>query len=697
MKIPLSWLQEFVDINLPIESLTEALTMAGLEVASVDEIWGEPVFDIEITPNRADCLSIIGIAREIKALFRLNLKKPSFQIKEELKDDKFKIDILEPQLCFRYAGRIIRGIKVGNSPEWLRKRLEQGGIRSINNVVDVTNYVLLEYGHPLHAFDLNLLEGYTIKVGTLRGVSGKQFDEIETLDGVKRKITGDDLLIWDGKRPIAVAGVMGGANTEVTEKTVNIIIESAYFKPESIRRTSKRLGLSTEASYRFERGTDIENLIEALNRAAYLISNIAGGEVYELIDVYPNRIAVKEVAFKPDNINRFLGITLKEEEILEILHLLEFDVKNNKDFYVAKVPSHRQDISIEEDIAEEVARIYGYDKVTPQLPTALKPVEENHELSEKRKFINKIRDYMIALGFSEAVNMSFMSPEDLNLFEIPGDDRRRNFISLINPLRQEESIMRTMITPVLLKNIEKNSSRGLECLRIFEIARVFISKEDAMLPDEPVYLGIITKREDCKSPFNEDIYDFYALKGIIEGFIKHLKFERIEFVRSTEPFLHPGQSADLFVNDEKIGFIGVISPGILKKFGFKTKPYICIAEINLEKLYEQYNQLRMKAPKYYVPFSNYPSIKRDTAILVPLDFEAKNIFEFIKTYGSNLIEDVYIFDVYKGKGIPEGKQSIAFRITYRAFDRTLTSEEIDSIHSELIEKIISKTGAQLRF
>lgn len=693
MRVSLSWLQEYIEGRFDIKKVPDSLTMAGLEVGAIDEIDDDTVLELEITPNRADCLSILGVAREIKAIFKLKLRKPSFSIKQEFRDDKFKISIANPELCYRYTGRIIRGVRVAKSPEWLRVKLERTGIRSINNIVDVTNYVLLEYGHPLHAFDLDLLEGYCIRVGTPKSIIGQDSAEIETLDGVRRILEAEDLLIWDGKRPVAVAGVMGGANTEVTERTANILLESAYFKPESIRKTSKKLGLSTEASYRFERGTDIENLKIALDRAAYLIQEIAEGDVYEVIDAYPTKIPEREISFKTEKICEFIGINIKDEEILDILNLLDIETKKDKGSYIAKIPAHRHDLSIEEDIAEEVARIYGYDRVPLELPKAFKPVRENYEIAHRRKFLNQLRDYMIALGYSEAVNMSFMSPEDLYLLEIPEDDLRRRFVSLMNPLRQEESVMRTMLIPSLLRNIERNSSRGIESLKLFEIARVFIRDKNFILPHEPIYLGIISKKEDFKSPFNEDPYDFYALKGIIEGLLKHFKFQDFHFKISLEPFLHSGQSTDIYVNREKIGFIGVLSPKILAKFDFKTKPYICIAEINLEKLFKAFS---FQPSVFYKPFSNYPPIKRDTAILVSADFEAQKIFELIKSFGSDLIEDIYIFDIYKGKGIPEGKQSIAFRVTYRAFDRTLTSEEVEYTHARLVKKIISETGSELR-
>jgi len=300
MKVPFNWLKEYIEGIITLNEVASSLTMSGLEVSAIEEYNDDKVLDIEVTPNRSDCLSIIGIAREIRAIFGLKLKKPTTKIKEELRDDRFAISIANPELCFRYAGRIIRDLKVAPSPKWLKSRLEKAGIRSINNVVDVTNYVLLEYGHPLHAFDLDFIEGQRIRVGTPETISGKNKEEIVTLDGIKRTVTTDDLLIWDAVKPIAIAGVMGGANTEVTEKTVNIIIESAYFKPESVRKTSKRLGLKTEASYRFERGTDIEALKEALDRAACLIQEIAGGRIYEAIDVYPTKIPKIEIPFNTE-------------------------------------------------------------------------------------------------------------------------------------------------------------------------------------------------------------------------------------------------------------------------------------------------------------------------------------------------------------------------------------------------------------
>ncbi|GAQ95803.1 phenylalanyl-tRNA synthetase beta chain [Thermodesulfovibrio aggregans] len=690
MKVLFSWLKDYIDGQIELEKLTDSLTMAGLEVGAVEDFHGDKVIDIEITPNRADCLSLIGIAREIKALFGLRLKKPSFKIQNEKAEPDFKIFIINQALCYRYAGRIIKNVKVGPSPDWLKKRLEASGLRSINNVVDVTNYVLLEWGHPLHAFDLDLLEGKQIRVGTPKDF-GMDSVEITTLDGVKRQLCSDDLLIWDGVKPVAIAGIMGGANTEVTDKTTNVLLESAYFKPERIRKTSKRLGLSTEASYRFERGTDIEALKQALDRAAFLIQQIAGGEIYEPIDIYPVKVPLKEVVFTPEKIRLFLGATITDEEILKILELLEIDVTKKDSGYIAKIPSHRQDISIEEDIAEEVARIYGYDKIPAQLPRAFRYVEQNHELAQKRKFLNLIRDYMISLGYSEAINFSFMSAEDLDLFEIPENDARRQFISLLNPLRQEESIIRTMLLPNLLKNVEKNTARGIENLKLFEIGRVFIAKAGKSLPEETVHLGIIAKKEDFKTPFKDDPYDFYALKGVIDGFFRHFKIKNVFYVRSKEPFLHAGQSADIILNGEKIGFVGVISPKLISKLNFKTKPFICMTEIDLDRIF-----LSVQNEIKYKPFSTFPPVKRDVALILPVDFESQKLLDIINSSGNEFIEDVYIFDVYQGKGIPEGQKSIAFRITYRALDRTLTTEEVESFHKRLIEKLIAETGASLR-
>lgn len=691
MKVPFSWLTEYIEGEIELKRTSDALTMAGLEVGAIEKIDGDTILDLEITPNRADCLSIIGIAREIKAIFGLKLKKPSFKIKKELKDDKFTISIANPELCYRYAGRIVRDVKISSSPQWLKKRLEASGIRSINNIVDITNYVLLEYGHPLHAFDLDRLEGYQIRVGTPEAF-GKSMEEIVTLDGVKRKINHDDLLIWDGVKPIAVAGIMGGANTEVTDKTTNILIESAYFKPERIRKTSKRLGLSTEASYRFERGTDIETLKEALDRAAFLIQELTGGSVYEIIDVYPVKIPEKKILFSMEKICNFIGVTLKDEEILRILELLEINVvKKDEKFYIASIPTHRHDLAIEEDIAEEVARIYGYDIIPAQMPSAFKYVTENHELTKKRKFLNLIRDYLISLGYSEAVNFSFMSPDELDVLGIRENDIRRHYISLVNPLRQEESIMRTMLLPNLLKNTEKNTARGIENLRLFEIGKVFIAQEGASLPQEIVHLGIITKKEELKSSFKDDPYDFYALKGLVEGVFRHFKINNMRYIRSNEVFLHPGQSADILIEKEKIGFIGVISPEVLSKLDFKTRPFICMAELDLDRLFS-FTEIERK----YKPFSIYPAIKRDTALILPIDFESQRIFDIVNSFDNELIENIFIFDVYQGKGIPEGKKSIAFRITYRAFDRTLTAEEVENIHNKLIGKIMAETGAVLR-
>lgn len=693
MRIPYEWLKEFVDINHPPESVIDKLTMIGFEVEAVEHIDGDVVFEINVTPNRPDCLCLIGIARELSAAYGTPLKFPDHNVVAKNKELDFNVDIIEPRLCHRYAGRIVRNVSVKPSPDWLRKRLEKCNIRSINNVVDVTNYVLLEFGHPLHAFDLSTLKGRLIRVGTPKGIDNSSKAVVNTLDGAEREVSGDTLLIWDSERPVAIAGVMGGQDTEVKDDTKDIFIESAYFDPVSIRRTSKALGLKTESSYRFERGTDIKGLKKALDRAALLMKEVADGTIYGKIDIYPKRYFPVEVNVRYERINRILGLKLTKKEIHNCLKWLGLEIiEEGRNGFKIKPPAFRRDITMEADIIEEIARHYGYDRIPSELPKAVMGVDVRKADIRGQKIKNNIKESLLNAGFTEVINYSFMGLQDIDLLGVVAEDERRNLIQIRNPLREEDSFMRTTLIPSLIKNLTQNLAHGNRDLRLFETAKVFISTASNPLPDEREHLAALYYKEKIKSLYKENVSDFYIVKGAVEAVLNSLMIYDYSFVRSSEPFLHLGQSADIFIGGSKTGYIGVLSPEMIDSLQIKAqKPSVIVVEMDVNKLIS-YTVQDIK----YKQLPKYPYVERDTAIVVDSSIESSKIIGYLKSYSSDLIEDIAIFDVYQGGSIAEGKKSVAFNVRYRSSERTLTDEEVDVIHKSLVDFILEKTNGQLR-
>ncbi|MFH1704159.1 MAG: phenylalanine--tRNA ligase subunit beta [Nitrospirota bacterium] len=687
MRIPFEWLKEFIHIAASPEEVADRLTMIGFEVEALERFEDDTVLEVNVTPNRPDCLSIIGIAKEVAAAYKLPITLPPHDIGEEVPPSDFTVEILNPELCNRYAGRVLKGIRISDSPEWIKNRLEKCGIRSINNIVDITNYVLLEYGHPLHAFDADKIEDRKIKVAAPNTVK-TQSVRIFTLDGIEREISGDTLLIWDAEEPVAIAGVMGGMNTEVGDNTKNIFLESAYFEPFSVRRTSKRLNLISESSYRFERGTDIEFLVKALNRAALLIKEIAGGKIYELIDTYPVKYVPEPIEIKYEKINRFLGTQLSKEEMLEILISLGIPAGDKGDFFIVYPPSFRRDIKNDSDVAEEIARSYGYDRIASNIPRSPLPLVKSNK---RIRNILQIRDGIKKLSFTEVINYSFMSPESLDIIAIAETDKRRNTLYVKNPLRKEDSLLRTTLIPSLIENFKYNLDRGIKDIRLFEVSIVFenIGKP---LPLENLRLGGIYYREKSPSLWKENIHEIFIIKGALESIFEELKVKEYSFVPSSEPFLHKGQASDVYVSGSRVGYLGVLGPEIVEKLDIKKhKPEIVLFEIDLDLLMKY-----IPDSITYTPIPKYPSVERDVAVVVNEDIPASEILSMIRTFPSELIENVSVFDYYKGGNIPEGKKSLAFSITYRSKDRTLTDEEVEKLHSSIVEHILGKTGGELR-
>ncbi len=681
MLLPLEWLEEFIKTGMDKDEISEVLTMAGLEVEGEELTGGDVVLEVNITPNRPDCLSVYGVARELKAATGKEIKTPETELKDSFKSD-FRV-VIDSALCKRYAGRVIKGLKVGPSPEWLRKRLELSGIRSINNVVDVTNYVLLELGHPLHAFDLDTLKGGMIRVDT----AGEPLS-FETLDGAKRIVPEDALLIWDAERPVAIAGIMGGLETEVTEKTVNVFLESAYFEPSSIRKTSRRLGLSTESSYRFERGTDIEGLVKALDRAAYLIEELAGGEVSERIDVYPERKTPLTIKLRYQAVKRLLGVDVSPEEVDRLLQSLEFKkVGQEEDGSVFEVPTFRVDVFNETDLIEEVARHFGYSRIPSRVPRVeITPVVDRRKRAER-----VVKETLVLSGFNEAINYSFMNSRYLDALKIPEDDQRRRTVKLLNPLRKEDEDLRTFLLPSLLSNLVGNLNHNIRDIKLFETSKVFIKTEDR-LPEEPFHLGALYLYYPGQRLWDQKEEPFFILKGLLEKIFRRLNIHGAKYRKTTEPFLHPNRSADVYLNGKKAGFLGVISSEVKMALDIQeVREPVGVCEIDLGFLIGLYNDSHT-----FRPIPAFPFVQRDISMLLNRDIPAEDVLDIIGSLGDELIEEYWIFDHYEGKGIPEGMRALGISIRYRAANRTLTDEEVDESHKRVVEYLMEKTGGRLR-
>ncbi len=688
MKASYNWLKDFVDFQLPPDELGHALTMAGFEVEAIEEVDNDTVFEIGVTPNRPDCLSIRGIAREISAILDIPFMETTANVSNE-EGEGPSVMIECPELCPRYSSRVIHGVKTGPSPEWISKRLESCGIRPTSNIVDITNYILLEIGQPMHAFDLDKLAGKKIIVK-----QAGDTNKFRTLDDVERKIESESLLIWDAEKPVAIAGVMGGQNTEVSELTTNILLESAYFNPSSIRRTSKKLNLSSESSFRFERGVDKEAVTFALDRAAQLIVEIAGGRSTSITDEYPVPFESRKISVSIEKIASVIGIDLEEKFFDKTLRSLGFEIdpageKAASENHIVVPPSYRDDVEMDVDIAEEVARLYGYDNIPSTMPVmhlSPAPVHKTQELAKD------LKNSMVKSGFSEVINFSFLNPDTLDKINLPKDDRRRNSVPVMNPLRMEDSVMRTTLVPALINNVCLNLKRGEKMLRFFEISKVFF-QTDNKLPDEVIQLCAVYHKEAATALWENKHNGFYDLKGVFENIFQDLDISNVSFSvvpDRQEPYLHPGKSCSIMVGDNVIGVIGVLHPGVAGVFDLAGD--ITIAEIyNIEKILET-----IPSEKSFISLPKFPYVERDSALIVDDDIMVSDVRREIHNVKSDIIESITLFDIYKGKPIPDSKKSLAFSVRYRSVEKTLTDKEVDEIHSKIIMRLQDTIKAELR-
>lgn len=650
-------------------------------------------FELGLTPNRPDCLSVVGVAREVAAMAGATLRLPHPAVVESGASiaDQTSITVEEQELCPRYAARLIRGVKIGPSPEWMVRRLESVGQRSINNVVDVTNYVLMELGHPLHAFDFSLLRGGRIVVR--RAGEGEVFT---TLDSQQRQLKTSDLTICDGVGPVALAGIMGGENSEIRPETVDILLESAYFNPSAIRRTSKRLGMHTESSHRFERGADVDMAPIALDRAAALIIEVAGGSVAPgVIDVYPQPLEKVRLTISDRRTKEILGIDLGLERIGQLLASIGLEIIrpsgeiDHDGVLQVLVPSFRPDLEREIDLIEEVARLNGYSAIPETMPVSR---IVSHRPSQRRRLATEARNLMVACGCAETINYSFVNPNVWDRLGLAGNDPRRNGVCLFNPLTEEQSVMRTTLVPSLLETTARNLAYRTRDLALFELRPVFIPRNTDDLPDEPLRLGIVLcgRRQREGWAQTNEMVDFYDLKGMIEQLLDMLNIPGINWkLDAEESYLHPGKSASLMLRHQRLGVVGEVHPRVLLAYDIDAPVYL--AEIDLEALFTAAGAFRG-----VMPLSRFPDLTRDSALLVDEAVSAAQLFELFNKVRCKEAEELVLFDLYRGKGVADGKKSMAIRVRYRSVERTLTDEEINQAHGKLVESLCKQLGAQIR-
>ena len=633
--------------------------------------FDDSIVEFEITPNRPDCLSVIGLAREASATFKrpLKLYTPEPHGCGGSIADLVDIDIEDGDLCPRYTARMVKNVKIAPSPRWMRERLRNSGVRPINNIVDITNYVMLEYGQPMHAFDFSCVEGGHIIVRTAR-----EGETIQTLDGNERKLTPNMLCICDEHKPVCVAGVMGGANSEIVGDTAMVLFESANFNGVSVRRTASALGMRTDASSRYEKGLDMMNTIKAVERACELVELLGCGEVVDgVMDVVAKEKAPTVVKLEPDKINALLGTELSEDLMREILVSLGF-ILNGDDIYV---PSWRGDVEHYSDIAEEVARFYGYNKIPC---TLMRGETTRGGFSEQQRFDRAIGGAVRALGYDEIITYSFISPTYYDKIRMPKDSSLRNSLKILNPLGEDTSIMRTTILPSMLEIIARNHSYRNKSARLYELGKIYLPREDG-LADEPKYLSL--------GAYGDGV-DFFSFKGSIETLLHELRITDVKYVACTDnDSYHPGRCAKVYAGETYLGVFGQIHPLVAANYGMDTEVYT--AELSFDAMYEKRGDIPV-----YQPLPKFPAVTRDIAVVCDEAVTVGALEESIRRGAKGLLKDVSLFDIYRGPGVAIGKKSVAFNLVLRADDRSLTGEEADEDVQSILAALKADHNAVLR-
>ena len=637
--------------------------------ADIRDVLGlnEHVVEFEITSNRPDCLSVIGLAREVAATYNRNfdLKKPVVKTCGDDIKNYIDVEIKDFDLCYRYTARAVKNIKIAPSPEWLKMRLEMSGVRSINNIVDITNYVMLEYGQPMHAFDIRTLEGNKIIVRR-----AEEGEKITTLDGNERILDNNMLVIADSKKPVAIAGVMGGENSEIAEDTTTILFESATFNGASVRNSAKKIGLRTEASGRYEKGLDPHNTMDAINRACELINLLNAGDVVDgVVDVYSKLPEKNVIKFRPDKINAFLGTDIEESFMIETLKKLDFEIKEGEIF----VPTYRADVEAEPDVAEEVARIYGYNN----MPTTLLSGEATlGGKNTKQQAEDLIRDTLCAQGLNEIITYSFISPKMYNKLNL----EMGKAVTILNPLGEDQSIMRTVTIGSMLETISTNYNYRNEEAYLYELATKYIPRDDG-LADETLDIDI--------AMYGKNV-DYYVLKGTVDELLRAfgITYYDIESEKNNKVF-HPGQTANIYVRKKKLATIGRIHPTVQKNFEINVPVYAAVIDFNLllecKKIDVKYKRL----PKF-------PAITRDLAMVVDVNTPVRFIEDIFRKTKTNIIESYDLFDIYQGTQIDEGKKSVAYSLKFRDPEKTLSDNDVNPIIEDIVNRLSNELGAKIR-
>ncbi|MBI5555368.1 MAG: phenylalanine--tRNA ligase subunit beta, partial [Elusimicrobia bacterium] len=660
-------------------------TVLGQDINTVLDL-DDYLLEAEPTPNRGDVLSILGVARELAAVLNLKVKLPLVKLKEtaDKVENFISVEIKDPELCPRYTARYLHNVAVQASPLWIQNRLRNCGLRLINNIVDITNYVLLELGQPLHAFDAALIGEQKIIVRR-----AKEREEIVTLDGIRRKLGAKMLVIADARKPVALAGIMGGELSSVKKATTALVLESAYFNPVSIRKTAKAVGLNTDASYRFERGVDVENVALALNRIAQLIQDLAGGQAAKgLIDEYPQKIKPPRITVRQERINKILGLQLSFSHTKKILKSLGFMFTENTGTESLHVvaPTWRNDLTREIDIIEELARINGYEEIPAALPKGqIIKIGSNSEWEYSRK----IASYLKYAGFSEAINYSFISEKDYA--RIGAATTSDQFIRVANPLTEDAAIMRTTLVCGLLNNMVWNINHGNNEVKIFEQGRVFLGKGKNTYANEVNMLGLaISGISNCAAWNQARIpADIFYVKGVLAGLLKSCGLESIEFRTAGDQLYHPALCLEVMVNGEKLGLFGRLSTRVMGKYGLAQEVYL--GELNLDKLLALATGKRQ-----YHAIPKLPGIRRDLALLLPQDVSHAAVVKTLRETASPLVKEISLFDVYQGEKVEPGYKSYAYSLLYQAADRTLQDEEVNRLHTDLINLVVPKLNARVR-
>ena len=638
----------------------------------------EDIIDFEITPNRPDCLSIEGLGRETAVSLNKEFKNPRKNIDELKIEDKkdlegLTVDITAPDLCYRYIARIVKNVKIGSSPEWMKRRLKACGVRSINNIVDITNYVMLEMGQPMHAFDINSIEGKHITVRR-----AKNGEIITTLDEQERKLDENDLVISDEKKAVAIAGVMGGLNSEIEQDTKTVVFESAVFNGGSVRKTAKKVGLRTESSSRFEKGLSAENALRAINRAVELVELIGAGEVVDgKIDVYPTKQKINKIPLEVERINNLLGIKLSKQEMIDTLEKLEIKVEND----MAIAPYFRMDLEFVADIAEEILRFYGYDNLETTLVNADTTIGIRNK---EQKIQKKIREVLVNSGLSEIYTYGFVSEKDLEKSNIQ-EELKKYAITIQNPLSDDYKLMRPTTVPSMMQILANNANKKNQNVKLFDISRNYKNINNE------VQNGEVPLQEDILTigMYGEDV-DFYTLKGLIENVLETISVNRYDIEKEAENnSYHPGRCANLKVGIDTIATIGEVHPEVLMNYDIEKRAYL--AEVNVTKLVKY-----ARENKKYVEVPKFPAVERDIAVIVDETVEVGKIEKIITKKGKKQLESVKLFDIYRDDKIGENKKSVAYSLIFRDKNKTLSDDEINVAMENIIAELKKEVGAELR-